>query len=117
ARAARSNRRRPRSRSAPAWPPAGARPARPSARFPWPGSLHHRRRFQDRLCLGVVVGAEVAPHELGDVANRPLLAILLGSRLQPAEDERAERIAGQERPMASAPGVADASPVHALIPR
>ena len=60
---------------------------------------------------------EVLEHHRRHVAQRPLLA--LGGIVGPAADEeqRAERVAGVQRAVAAAAGVADAAPVDSLIAR
>ncbi len=63
----------------------------------------------------VVVDTEVAQDQRRDVAERPLLARFLDSRLEAAEDQRAQRVAGQEGAVAGAADVRRPAPVHALV--
>src|SRR5436190_23013920 len=53
----------------------------------------------------------------GCVRDRPLLARVARVRARSAEDQRAERVAAVERPVAAAADVVEAAPVDELVAR
>src|SRR5215207_8607083 len=59
--------------------------------------------------------AEMAEHETGDVLQRPLLADLVGPRIEAAEQQRPERVARVQRAMAAAGTVRHPAPVDELV--
>src|SRR3954454_603434 len=59
--------------------------------------------------------AEVLADDRRDVAQGPLLALACGLRAAADEQERPERVAPLQRPVAAAAGVGDAAPVDGLV--
>src|ERR1044072_8014086 len=65
--------------------------------------------------VAVAVDPEVPEDEPPDIADSPLVAQRLDPRLEAAEQQRAERVAGVKRPVRAARAVRHPAPVRELI--